>query len=195
MFGTKEDKLRAIDEEFYRTVHRVIADKVTPVYNMFILIFAAIFAYFIVIEQPQCFAKEGKPFGVQYSDTEDVTIQFYWLSLAGMSLLLLQSVMYYVQSREEMFDTMRLWVMLTNLMIFAWFCMIQYYRFKDSGRACSGDFLVPGSLGFVNPLEERPIEKEKILSSASHYLLVDQGFWFMLYVIMQYVLFILCKIV
>ena len=50
MFGTKEDKLRAIDEEFYRTVHKVIADKVTPIYNMFILVFAAIFAYFIVIE-------------------------------------------------------------------------------------------------------------------------------------------------
>lgn len=96
MFGTKEDKLRAIDEEFYRTVNRVIAEKITPVYNMFILVFAAIFAYFIVIEQPQCFAKEGKPYGVQYSDTEDVTIQFYWLSLAGMSLLLLQAIMFYV---------------------------------------------------------------------------------------------------
>ena len=89
MFGSKEDKLRAIDEEFYRTVNRAIAEKVTPVYNMFILVFAAVFAYFIVIEQPQCFSKEGKAFGVQYSDTEDVTIQFYWLSLAGMSLLLL----------------------------------------------------------------------------------------------------------
>lgn len=50
MFGTKEDKLRVIDEEFYRTVNRVIAEKVTPVYNMFILVFAAVFAYFIVIE-------------------------------------------------------------------------------------------------------------------------------------------------
>ena len=89
MFGTKEDRLRAIDEEFYRTVNRVIADKITPLYNMFILVFAAIFAYFIVIEQPQCFTKDGKPYGVQYSDTEDVTVEFYWLSLAGLTLLLL----------------------------------------------------------------------------------------------------------
>jgi len=51
--------------------------------------------------------------------------------------------------------------------------MMQYYRFKDSGRACSGDFLVPGSLGFANPMEERPVEQNKVLQNASHYLLVD----------------------
>ena len=158
MFGSKEDRLKAIDEEFYRTVNKVIAEKITPLYNMFILIFAAVFAYFIVIEQPACFAKDGKPFGVQYSDTEDVTIQFYWLSLAGLSLLLLQAVMYYVQSREEMFDTMRLWVILTNVSTLTWFIAIQYFRFKDSGRACSGDFLMPGSMGFANPWEEHSVD-------------------------------------
>lgn len=52
MFKSKEERLRSIDEEFYRTVNKVIADKVTPIYNMSILIFAAVFAYFIVIEQP-----------------------------------------------------------------------------------------------------------------------------------------------
>ena len=50
MFGSKEDRLKAIDEEFYRTVNKVIAEKITPLYNMFILVFAAVFAYFIVIE-------------------------------------------------------------------------------------------------------------------------------------------------
>ena len=50
MFGSKEDRLKAIDEEFYRTVNKVIGEKITPLYNTFILIFAAIFAYFIVIE-------------------------------------------------------------------------------------------------------------------------------------------------
>lgn len=132
---------------------------------------------------------------MQYSDTEDVTIQFYWLSLAGLSLLLLQAVMYYVQSREEMFDTMRLWVILTNLSTLSWFVLIQYYRFKDSGRACSGDFVLTGSMGFANPWEEHSSEQIKVLKNANHYLLVDQGFWFMLYIVMQYVLFIICKIV
>ena len=110
---------------------------------------------------------------MQYSDTEDVTIQFYWLSLAGLSLLLLQSVMYYVQSREEMFDTMRLWVILTNLSTLTWFVMIQYYRFKDSGRACSGDFILPGTMGFADPWEEHTLDQQKVLSNANHYLLLD----------------------
>ena len=52
MFGSKEERLKQIDEEFYRTVNRVIAEKITPLYNTCILIFAAVFAYFIVIEQP-----------------------------------------------------------------------------------------------------------------------------------------------
>ena len=94
-----------------------------------------------------------------------------------------------------MFESMRFWVILTNLSSLTWFVLIQYYRFKDSGRACSGDFMVPGSLGFANPLEEYPADKQKILTSASHYLLVDQGFWFMLYIVLQYVLYIICKIV
>jgi hypothetical protein len=68
---------------------------------------------------------------------------------------------------------MRLWVLLSNLSTLIWFGMIQYYRFKSSGRACSGDFLVPGSMGFANPLEERPNEQNKVLQNASHYLLVD----------------------
>ena len=64
--------------------------------NAVLLIFAAVFAYFIVLEQPQCFSKDGKAYGVQYSNTEDVTIEFYWLSLAGLSLLLLQAIVYYI---------------------------------------------------------------------------------------------------
>ena len=73
--------------------------------------------------------------------------------------------------------------------------MIQYYRFKDSGRACSGDFLVPGSFGFANPMEDRPVEQNKVLQNASHYLLIDQGFWFMIYIIGQYALYIISKII
>lgn len=94
-----------------------------------------------------------------------------------------------------MYDTMRFWVLLVNMATFVWFIALQYYRFKDSGRSCSGDFLAPGSLGFANPLEEHSEEKEKILGNAGHYLVVDQGFWFTIYIIMQYILYIICKIV
>ena len=42
-----EEKL---EEEFYQEANKVIAEKITPFYNFCILIFAAVFAYFIVIE-------------------------------------------------------------------------------------------------------------------------------------------------
>ena len=38
-----------------------------------ILIFAAIFAYFVVMEENKCFAKGEKAWGVAYENTEDVT--------------------------------------------------------------------------------------------------------------------------
>ena len=46
----KEDRLRAMEEEFYRQVNQVISEKITPIYNTFILIFAAFFAYFVMLE-------------------------------------------------------------------------------------------------------------------------------------------------
>ena len=47
---------------------------------------------------------------------------------------------------------MRPYVILTNLVTFAWFVALQYYRFKDTGRACAGDFLgteLPANFGTV----------------------------------------------
>ena len=63
------------EEEFYKNVNSLIATKVTPIYNTVILIFAAVFAYFIVIEQNQCYARESdrKAGAVAYANTEDVT--------------------------------------------------------------------------------------------------------------------------
>ena len=69
----REESLRALEEEFYRKVNSVIAQKVTPVYNTFILIFAAVFAYFVVMEENQCYARDQSAWAVQYSNTEDVT--------------------------------------------------------------------------------------------------------------------------
>ena len=48
-----------------------------------------------------------------------------------------------------MHDTMRPYIIIANLGGLVWFVALQYLRFKDSGRACSGDFLT-GNLG--NPL-------------------------------------------
>ena len=47
-----------LEEEFYTRVNNVISRKITPVYNTTILIFAAIFAYFVVMEENQCYAKD-----------------------------------------------------------------------------------------------------------------------------------------
>ena len=44
------DAAARLEEEFYQKVNHVVSEKVTPLYNTFILIFAAVFAYFIVIE-------------------------------------------------------------------------------------------------------------------------------------------------
>ena len=74
----------------------VISQKITPIYNAFILIFAAVFAYFVVMEQNQCYARDRSAWGVQYSNTEDVTHQFYLISVSGMVLLSMSALMYYL---------------------------------------------------------------------------------------------------
>ena len=130
-----------LEEEFYQRVHSVISTKITPIYNACILVFAACFAYFVVMEENQCFARERDAWGVQYSNTEDVTHQFYLLSAGGMILLLLGALMYYLQSKEDMYQMMRPYVLLVNLATFVWFIALQYFRLKDTGKACSGDFL------------------------------------------------------
>ena len=119
----------------------MISTNITPIYNACILVFAAIFAYFVVMEENQCFARDTTAWGVQYSNTEDVTHQFYLLSAGGMILLLLGSLMYYLQAKEDMYEMMRPYVLLVNLATLLWFIALQYFRFKDTGKACSGDFL------------------------------------------------------
>ena len=94
------------------------------------------------METNQCYARDTTAWGVEYSKTEDVTHQFYLLSAGGMILLLLGALMYYLQSKDDMFELMRPYVLLVNLATLIWFIAIQYFRFKDTGKACSGDFLL-----------------------------------------------------
>lgn len=46
----RDAKLRYLEEDFYRQVNQVISERITPVYNAIILVFAAVFAYFVVLE-------------------------------------------------------------------------------------------------------------------------------------------------
>ena len=138
----KQQRIRAMEEQFYRQINQVISERITPIYNFFIIVFAIIFGYFVVFEQNQCYSKNMEAFGMQYSNTEDVTEQFYWVSVSGMFLLLLSAYLYYLQSREDQFDKMRPFVIINNLVMLGWFGALQYIRFKDAGRACSGDFQI-----------------------------------------------------
>ena len=77
-----------------------------------------------------------------------------------------------------MYDIMRPYVMLINFLTFGWFVAIQFFRFKDTGRACSSDFLgnsLPANYGTV--------------------YLPEEGQWFLIFIICQYALYLLCKIV
>jgi len=47
---TKEERIQVIEANFYREVNSVIANRVTPFYNAFLLVSAAVFAYFVVLE-------------------------------------------------------------------------------------------------------------------------------------------------
>ena len=99
------------------------------------------FAYFIFNESNQCFAKNKTVSAVELEGSDDVTKQFYLLCNCGLILLLVSVLMLYLQSKEGLFEMMRAYVIITNLLTLTWFMTLQYYRFKSTGRACSGDYL------------------------------------------------------
>ena len=68
---------------------------------------------------------------------------------------------------------MRPYVIITNLMTLAWFIAIQYYRFKDTGKACSGDLLI-----------EKP-------ENFSEIYLADEGKFFAYYIFSHYAVYII----
>ena len=146
-------------------------------YNAFLLVCAAFFAYFVVMEENQCYAREKDAWAVQYENTEDVTKQFYLLANGGLILLLVSVLMYYLQGKEDMFEMMRPYVIITNLLTLTWFIAIQYFRFKETGRACSGEYLT------------------KMPENFATVYLGNEGKWFTYYVISHYTVYILQKII
>ena len=65
--------MKALEHEFIRKVNRDIATKVTPIYNVFLLICAAFFAYFVIMAENKCFARDQTAYAVEYENTVDVT--------------------------------------------------------------------------------------------------------------------------
>ena len=78
-----------------------------------------------------------------------------------------------------MFDLMRPYVIITNLLTLSWFITLQFFRFKDTGRGCCGDFLT----------------KEKLPANYSTVYLGNKGQFLMYYVIAHHTVYILQKIV
>ena len=76
-----------------------------------------------------------------------------------------------------MFDVMRPVTILINLCVFVWFCMLQYYRFRSEGMACSGDYLV------------------KVPEDYDEVYLRQEGRWFLIYIVAQYVIFVFTKVI
>jgi hypothetical protein len=85
--------------------------------------------------------------------------------------------MYYLQGREGMFEVMRPYVIITNLATLTWFIAILYFRFKPSGRSCSGDYIVTQPANF-----------------ATLYLTLE-GKFIMIYIFTHYVVYFIQKIV
>ena len=71
-------------------------------------------------------------------------------------------------------------VVLIKLISFFWFVVLQYYRFKLSGRTCSGKFRII--------FEEEEQEEEPT------FILQEQGLWFLVFVVAQYILFFMSRL-
>ena len=88
--------MRILEEEFYSKLNHVLSTHINPFYNTFILISAAVFAYFLVLPQNQCYSKEGRAYAMEYSNTIDVTYEFYWLSVAGLIILVMSAILFFL---------------------------------------------------------------------------------------------------
>ena len=110
---------------------------------------------------------------MEYDNTEDVTRQFYLLCNCGLVMHLILVLLYSLQGKKDMYELMRPYVIISNLLTFGWFISLQYYRLRDTGRACSGDLLT---------------EKPSVV------YLNDQGQFFIYYIFAHYSVYIVQKI-
>ena len=102
-----------------------------------------------------------------YENTDNVTRQFNLLGTGGLILLTLSALVYSLQTKPGMHSTMRPYVMGINLITLTWFIALHYFRFKQSGRACSGDYLE----GLPKPANYATV------------YLNHEGMWFFVYIV------------
>ena len=94
----KEKAIAAMEEKFHEEINEALSKRITPIYNVFMLIFAAVFAYFCFNEDelPDCYAKGEKAYQVEYSGYENISHQFHMMHWAGAALLLLSALMFHI---------------------------------------------------------------------------------------------------
>ena len=66
-------RLEEFERDYIQKVQSDTRRKLIPIYSTFLLIGACCFAYFIVTDQNQCYAKDGKASAVLYEGSQDVT--------------------------------------------------------------------------------------------------------------------------
>ena len=141
-----QSQIKALEQDFVDHVNSAIASKVTPVYNLYLVVCSCAFGYLLYKQDElACFAVDSDVIVMDnLANTQKgancVSKEFWLLANSGIVVTLVGAFLYFMQSRSGMFDVMRPYVILNNLITLAWFVLLQYYRFKPSGRACSGDF-------------------------------------------------------
>ena len=107
------------EKSLNETVNIAIAERITPIYNTFTLVFAAIFCYFCVMEPTQCYARETQAWSTPYQNTEDVTYQFRVLNITGLAILLISVIVYHSETKS--LGSMNRVVVATKLAFLVWF--------------------------------------------------------------------------
>ena len=126
-----------MEQEFVKSVNAEIANKVTPLYNIYLCVAAAFFAFIVMTKgDDKCLVKDGKV--TTEDDFSNVAKLFYLESAAGLVLALVSVLLYHMQSKSmQMYDVMRPYVIFSNLIFLIWFIAVQVTRFGQNGEACS----------------------------------------------------------
>ena len=84
---------------------------------------------------------------------------------------------YHLQAKEGMYFVFRPLVITLNICTIIWATLLVYFRYRNSGRACSGDFLD----GYSKP------------ANYSTVYLVFVGHWYFWFINAHFLVFVICK--
>ena len=104
------------------------------------MVFAAVFAYFCIADSNQCYSDVANAgaWGKDYNNAVDVTASFTHMSQAGLAMIIISMVLYYFETK---FDSAKIAAIVARIFFCVWFVALLYTRFRNTGRACSGDYL------------------------------------------------------